>query len=65
MKDINPIRYRGYYFDTEPGLYYLKSRYYDPQVGRFINADVLMDAERGSAGLNLFYGSKVHYDIKG
>ena len=39
---------------TETGLYYLRSRYYDPQVGRFINADVLADADRGSAGLNLF-----------
>lgn len=36
---LNPFRYRGYYFDTETGLYYLKSRYYDPQTGRFINAD--------------------------
>ena len=35
----NPIRYRGYYFDTETSLYYLQSRYYDPAVGRFINAD--------------------------
>ena len=35
----NPIRYRGYYYDTETGLYYLNSRYYDPQTGRFINAD--------------------------
>ncbi len=36
---LNPFRYRGYYFDTETGLYYLKSRYYDPQTSRFINAD--------------------------
>ena len=36
---INPIRYRSYYFDTETGLYYLGARYYDPEVGRFINAD--------------------------
>ena len=36
---LNPIRYRGYYYDTETGLYYLGSRYYDPQVKRFINAD--------------------------
>ena len=35
----NPIRYRGYYYDAETGLYYLGSRYYDPQVRRFINAD--------------------------
>ncbi|MBQ7906680.1 MAG: hypothetical protein IJ309_03960 [Clostridia bacterium] len=37
--NINPIRYRSYYYDTETGLYYLQSRYYDPQVGRFISAD--------------------------
>ena len=36
---INPIRYRGYYYDTETGLYYLNARYYDPEVSRFINAD--------------------------
>lgn len=36
---LNPFRYRGYYYDTETGLYYLESRYYDPEVGRFINAD--------------------------
>ena len=35
----NPIRYRGYYYDIETGLYYLQSRYYDPEVGRFISAD--------------------------
>jgi RHS repeat-associated protein len=37
--DLNPIRYRSYYFDSETGLFYLKSRYYDPDTGRFINAD--------------------------
>ena len=36
---INPYRYRGYYYDIETGLYYLQSRYYDPNIGRFINAD--------------------------
>ena len=35
----NPFRYRSYYFDTETGWYYLNSRYYDPQVKRFINGD--------------------------
>ena len=38
----NPLRYRGYYYDTETGFYYLQSRYYDPANHRFINAD---DAE--------------------
>ena len=36
---LNPLRYRGYYYDTETGLYYLQSRYYDPETGRFINCD--------------------------
>ena len=36
---INPIRYRGYYYDTDTGFYYLQSRYYDPAIKRFINAD--------------------------
>ncbi len=36
---INPFRYRGYYYDTEIGMYYLQSRYYDPAVGRFVNGD--------------------------
>ena len=35
----NPFRYRGYYYDTETGLYYVSSRYYDPEIGRFLNAD--------------------------
>jgi RHS repeat-associated protein len=35
----NPFRYRGYYFDSDTGLYYLNSRYYDSTVGRFINSD--------------------------
>ena len=36
---VNPIRYRGYYYDNETGFYYLQSRYYDPAISRFINAD--------------------------
>lgn len=36
---LNHITYRGYYFDNESGFYYLQSRYYDAEVGRFINAD--------------------------
>ena len=39
MAAINPLRYRGYYYDTETGWYYLQSRYYDPVNHRFINAD--------------------------
>jgi len=39
--ELNPFRYRGYYYDSETGLYYLQSRYYDPAMGRFINADII------------------------
>ena len=40
---LNPFRYRGYVYDTETGLYYLGSRYYNPQWGRFVNADGVVD----------------------
>lgn len=39
LANINPLRYRGYYYDNETGYYYLQSRYYDPSICRFINAD--------------------------
>ena len=39
MAEINPLRYRGYYYDTETGYYYLNSRYYSPELCRFINSD--------------------------
>ena len=39
MAEKNPLRYRGYYYDSETGFYYLQSRYYDPATRRFINAD--------------------------
>ena len=51
---LNPFRYRGYYFDTETGLYYLLSRYYDPSVGRFLNADGYVSTGAGVLGLNMF-----------
>ena len=51
---INPRRYRGYYYDNETGLYYLQSRYYDPVVGRFINADSYSSTGQGILGNNMF-----------
>jgi RHS repeat-associated protein len=58
MKDTlglyNPLRYRGYVYDTESGLYYLQSRYYNPEWGRFINADALISTGQGILGNNLF-----------
>ena len=52
--NLNPIRYRGYYLDTETGLYYLQSRYYNPTVGRFLNADVYCDTGTSILGTNMF-----------
>ena len=51
---INPIRYRGYYYDNETRLYYLNSRYYDPYVGRFLNADGYVSTGQGVIGFNMF-----------
>ena len=53
LMNNNPLRYRGYVYDTETGFYYLSSRYYDPEIGRFINADSLID-NRGIITQNLF-----------
>ncbi len=39
IANVNPFRYRGYYYDNESGFYYLQSRYYDSFTGRFLNAD--------------------------
>ena len=54
IANINPIRYRGYYYDQETGFYYLQSRYYDPEIGRFINADNQLSTGSDLTGLNLF-----------
>ncbi|WP_438847647.1 RHS repeat-associated core domain-containing protein [Anaerocaecibacter muris] len=53
--NLNPFRYRGYYFDTETKLYFLKTRYYDPELGRFITIDGIeyLDPESIN-GLNLY-----------
>ena len=50
----NPIRYRGYYQDFETGFYYLQSRYYDPAIRRFINADGYMSTGQGMLGNNMY-----------
>ena len=54
IANVNPIRYRGYFYDTETKLYYCNSRYYDPQVKRFINADVYVSTGQGFNGFNMF-----------
>ena len=51
---VNPLRYRGYIFDQETGLYYLQSRYYNPEIGRFINADAFTTTGQGLLGNNMF-----------
>ena len=53
---INPLRYRGYVYDIETSLYYLQSRYYNPEIGRFINADdtSYLGIEGKLASYNLF-----------
>ena len=50
----NPFRYRGYYYDTETGLYYLTTRYYAPEVCRFISADVYMSTGQSVIGGNMW-----------
>ena len=54
LADVNPLRYRGYYCDTETGFYYLQSRYYDPIVKRFLNADSYASTGQGFLGYNMF-----------
>ena len=55
LAELNPLRYRGYVYDQETGFYYLQSRYYDPAIGRFINADnVISYAGHSLLGCNVF-----------
>ena len=55
LAEINPLRYRGYYYDSETGFYYLQSRYYDPENHRFINADIYASTDSGDAiACNMF-----------
>ena len=50
----NNLTYRGYYYDSYLGLYYLQSRYYDPAICRFINADGYVSTGQGLTGYNMF-----------
>jgi len=55
LAELNPLRYRGYYYDNdELGFYYLQSRYYDPTICRFINADGYASTGQGLVGYNMF-----------
>ncbi len=51
---INPYRYRGYYYDNETGYYYLNSRYYNPEWGRFINSDRYVCTNQGMLSTNMY-----------
>ena len=51
----NPFRYRGYYYDSITGFYYVSSRYYDPEIGRWLNADGELSEVGGNIrGYNVF-----------
>ena len=50
----NPLRYRGYVYDSETNLYYLQSRYYDAEIGRFVNGDGLVSTGQGLLSNNMF-----------
>ncbi len=54
MANINPFRYRSYYYDKETKWYYLNSRYYNPEWGRFINADGIIGANQDIFAYNLY-----------
>ena len=51
---FNPFRYRGYFYDVETGLYYLQSRYYNPELGRFISPDCYISTGQGLLGNNMY-----------
>lgn len=59
---LNPMRYRGYYYDNESGYYYLQLRYYDSNLCRFINADItsafqLLKGEKLDANFFIYCGN--------
>jgi len=51
---LNPIRYRGYYYDNETGYYYCHTRYYNPEICRWINPDSFMSTGQGILGNNMY-----------
>lgn len=69
LKELNPFRYRGYVYDNESGIYYLQSRYYDPVVGRFLNADIYCDTGNSVLSTNMFAycenNAVMKYDVTG
>lgn len=69
IANLQSLRYRGYYYDSDTGLYYLQSRYYDPVTHRFINADGLVSTGTGVLDYNMFVYCNnspiIHYDYNG
>lgn len=75
IANINPFRYRGYYYDTEIGLYYLQSRYYSPSISRFLNSDEpkmsiqIMSNDNATVDTNTFLycgnSPSIHIDLFG
>ena len=64
IANINPLRYRGYYYDSDTNLYYLQSRYYDSNIGRFISADDGQMLFENPVRVNLFsycYNNYINY----
>ena len=67
LGEHNPLRYRGYVYDPESSLYYLQSRYYDPELGRFINGDDYVSTGQGLLSKNAFaycFNNPICYDDK-
>ncbi len=65
IAELNPYRYRGYRYDSETGLFYVGARYYDPEIGRFINADAALGQIGNVQGSNMFayaFNNPVMYD---
>lgn len=67
VRTYNPFRYRGYYYDTETKLYYLQSRYYNPETGRFLNVDSCLYSHMLGYNLYLYCNNNPvnYYDPKG
>ena len=54
LKELNPFMYKGYFFDQDTEMYYLKTRYYSPELGRFISADSEVGSVGNTMGMNMF-----------
>lgn len=54
IANVNPLRYRGYYYEKETGWYWLNTRYYSPEMQRFLNADGQLNTSQDPLGSNMF-----------